>query len=734
MKLDPIDDRLLWCAQNKLFKFNPITNSLTEYPPSGGFLADPAPQEIRTFDISKSDPNIIFVGIEDPTWGDSYSKKLYKSVNGGISFVDVTSNVLINNEEVFNYYSVTTVLINPHNSNIIYLAFNGYRAIPSDENQGKFRVLKSTDGGDTWNDMSTGLSQFPVTCLVFQEGTEEVLYAGTDLGIYRWNKQLQKWDCYSNGLPKVIITNLEIDYCQNKLTCGTWGRGVWKADLKPVEDVFEISQSQTWEVNSYHGFNTNVSVKSGATLTIKGKVAFAKDNWLQIEPGAKVIIDGGKLFNNCNENWEGIHIAGDPNKTQYPNTNQGYLYLKNAEITNADVAISTAALNANGTINWSKTGGGIVIAVNTTFSNNKRHVEFMEYKKTSNYAGSFNNCFFELNQVCHAPTPTVDCLKNMTMVTAWGVHGVKFSSCEFRNLNGAENADKAHYNRGIGIYTLDASILVSATINPITCLPQNRGLFSNLTKGIESVHSPSFTLSGLTNIKHQDFELNDKGVVIENGVTYNVYKNNFNIHVPNNYYNRFASLTDLELGTTGIAGIYSNATSGFLIEQNYFTYPNSNHAANEIVAGLVLQNSDVNGGGGSVRLNQISDAYLGCQTQQNNLALQISCNQFTDNANAINLNPVTNSINYETPFFGFCHPIDQAQRTDYFNTFYTNLTYDAANHKIAPKTYVVKPGEIDRPNQSRCLNVTLNDCANEGPVQPKDLCIVTSAIQENCTG
>ncbi|MCK6611603.1 MAG: T9SS type A sorting domain-containing protein [Bacteroidia bacterium] len=737
MELDPVDDKNLWAAQTKLYKYN-HTGQTIGFPSNSFYLSGDdniRNDDIRAFDISKSNPNIIFVGINEPAWSHlPYTKRIYKSTNGGSSFADITSNVVINNEEVFRKGSTTSIIINPANPNIVYASINQYLPDDSNPNQGKFRVIKSLDGGNTWADMSTGLSQFPVTCLVFQEGTDEVLFAGTDLGIYRWNKQQQKWECYSNGLPKVIITNLEIDYCRNKLLCSTWGRGIWKADLKVEEEVFEITQSQTWGASTFHNFNTNVTVKSGATLTINGNVTFSTDNWLQIEPGAKVIIDGGKIYNSCNENWEGIHIAGDPQKLQSPTSNQGYLFLKDAEIANADVAVSTTALNANGTIDWSKTGGGIVVAVNTTFKNNKRHVEFMEYKKSNNYSASFTNCVFELNQVCHAPTPTVDCLKNMTMVTAWGVHGIKFIGCEFKNLDGAHNADQANYNRGLGIYTLDATIQVGASIDPITCLPQDRGLFSNLTKGIESVHSPSFTLSGQTNIKHQDFELNDKAIVIENGVGYNVYKNNFNLYVPSNYYNRLASPTDLELGTTGIAGIYTNSASGFLLEQNNFTYPNANHSANEIVAGFVLQNSDGNGGSGNVRLNQLSDAYLGCQTQQNNLALQISCNQFTDNANAINLNPVSNSSNYETPFFGFCDPNNQDIRTDYFNTFYTNLTYDAANYKVAPKTYVVKPGEIDRPDQSKSLNVNVDYCQGIGSVVPKDNCLLTANIQDNCAG
>lgn len=280
-------------------------------------------------------------------------------------------------------------------------------------------------------------------------------------------------------------------------------------------------------------------------------MAFAKNNWLQIEPGAKVIVDGGKLYNNCNENWEGIHIVGDPNKTQYPSANQGYHYLKNAEITNADVAVSTAALNANGTINWSKTGGGIVVAVNSTFKNNKRHIEFMEYKKSNNYAGNFTNCVFGLNQTC--PNNNISRMKEMTMVTAWGVQGIKFTGCEFKNPNGATNADLANYNRGTGVFTLDATMQVSGILNWQDCSINKQGLFNNLTTGIYSAQSPGYTLSGKTNIKNQKFEEDDKGIVMANGVTYNVYKNNFNLNVPSNYYNRSQSPSDLELGSTGIA-------------------------------------------------------------------------------------------------------------------------------------------------------------------------------------
>jgi len=744
MELDPVDDRLLWGAVNKLHRFNHVNTTVEHFPASGTYLTNGSNNDIRAFDISKSNPDIIFVGVVDPVWGDEkpYTKRLFKSVNAGSSFTDITEYAYINSEKVFNWLAPTSIVIDPYNKDILYIALNNYNWDPSDETKGKFRVIKSINGGDTWTDMSTGLPPFPVTCLVYQEGTDEVLYAGTDLGIYRWNKQLQTWECYNKGLHNAIITNLEIDYCRNKILCSTWGRGVWSADLRPVTQIFEITESQTWEATSFHNFNTSVSVKSGVTLTIKGKVTFAKDNWLQIEPGAKVIVDGGKLFNYCDKNWEGIHVAGDPGKDQYTVSNQGYLFLKDAEIQNADVAVSTAALDNNGNIDWSKTGGGIVIAVNTTFKNNKRHAEFMEYKKSNNYAGSFTNCTFELNQTCNASNQSL--MKNMTMVIAWGVQGIKFTGCEFKNPNGADNADQPNYNRGTGIFTLDATMQVSGNLNLTSCNIQKRGLFSNLSTGINSTHSPGFTVSGKTKVKDQNFELNDKGIVITNGVTYNVYRNNFNLFVPGyispsniGYFNRIASPGDYELGATGIAGIYTNNSSGFLIEQNNFEFSDQISSYRyEIIIPTVFNNSLGNGGGGNFRLNHIQGSPIGAQTQQNNQALQLTCNGFENTYNAIKMNPVTTT--QQTPGFGICDPraTDEGQknRTDYYNTFISNSPYDATHYPNNIKTYVIEPGANDRPDPNKVIRVDVNDCSNivNGSVIPKDFCLPNKSLNEIC--
>jgi hypothetical protein len=75
-------------------------------------------------------------------------------------------------------------------------------------------------------------------------------------------------------------------------------------------------------------------------------------------------------------------------------------------------------------------------------------------------------------------------------------------------------------------------------------------------------------------------------------------------------------------------------------------------------------------GGGRYRLNQINGTLIGAQTQQNNTALQLTCNQFGGSLNALKLNPLSTTM--PTPTFGECDPNDQLKRTDYYNTFTGN--------------------------------------------------------------
>jgi hypothetical protein len=89
----------------------------------------------------------------------------------------------------------------------------------------------SPDGGASWANYSGTLPNVPANCIVYQKGSNEGLYIGTDVGVFYRDATMKDWVPYQTGLPVVTVTELEISYFNNKLWAGTFGRGLWSADL-----------------------------------------------------------------------------------------------------------------------------------------------------------------------------------------------------------------------------------------------------------------------------------------------------------------------------------------------------------------------------------------------------------------------------------------------------------------------------------------------------------------------
>ena len=73
-----------------------------------------------------------------------------------------------------------------------------------------------------------------------------------------------------------------------------------------------ITQNTTW--NTPVHATGNITVPNGITLTITSEVNY--EDWVSIivEPGGKLVLDGGTLTNACpDQMWQGVTVMGDPN-------------------------------------------------------------------------------------------------------------------------------------------------------------------------------------------------------------------------------------------------------------------------------------------------------------------------------------------------------------------------------------------------------------------------------------
>lgn len=750
MILDPTNNNYLWYGVHNLHKYNESSTSTNKWSKWTSTDSDPE-SIIKTIAISPSDNNYMYIGMRNSQYGNINAIKLYRTTDAGNTFTDITIHSANNNP--FKWSAISEIVVDPYNPNHIFISFNGDDGTLTTPINKVYELI--INGSTfTWNDLTNGLQKEErVYSLHYYEGSNGILFAGTNNGVYKldFNQTVKQWIPYGAGVPNAIISQIKINECSNKIIVSTLGRGIWEAnlDLYAKPDVIEITSNQTWETNSYRTFYRNVYVKyvpnQTTTLTIKGKVLFAKDVFLIIEPGAKVIIDGGKLLNSSScSKWGGILVEGNPALDQNPTTNQGNLEMKNnAIIEGANNAVSTASyIFNNGVVvdyNWARTGGGIVTASNTTFRNNNRHIEFLEYHRKPNDGknkSGFYNCIFEEEGSVDISLTLFN--KKGRMVTAYKVNGVEFYACDFKNTNGSMNVGSVSTDRGTGIFTLDASITVAGKIDG-NCNLIKAGTFTDLTTGIQNVWSPGATKMSLYN--YLNFSLNDKGILLAQGNTTTIHNSTFDLSIPDTYYNKEHS-NNTSSSFTGIAGISSYGASAFLIEQNKFVYNTGPNVVenNKIIIGTVLSYTDANKTGASIRKNTFEKTAFGTQTQLDNSGLKLTCNDYktmqksaeppaTNTYSAINLNPSTTAN--KTPDFGICDPTRPLFRTDYLNQFLLNTSNDGAFYKQDAanlpeiKTYVVAAAAINPNPPTTGIQMNFDNCQSGAP-----LLVI---IKESCT-
>ncbi|MFN8270816.1 MAG: T9SS type A sorting domain-containing protein [Chitinophagaceae bacterium] len=106
------------------------------------------------------------------------------------------------------------------------------------------KVFSSTDGGTTWTNVSGTLPNLPVNTIVYQNGSNDKLFIGTDIGVYTIDNSVGDWIYFSKALPNVLVHELEINYGSNKLVAATYGRGIWQIDLPALAQPITLSSEK----------------------------------------------------------------------------------------------------------------------------------------------------------------------------------------------------------------------------------------------------------------------------------------------------------------------------------------------------------------------------------------------------------------------------------------------------------------------------------------------------------
>jgi photosystem II stability/assembly factor-like uncharacterized protein len=121
---------------------------------------------------------------------------------------------------------VSRIIASHHDANTVYAAFDNHQNADF-----KPYLLKSTDAGRTWTAISSNL---PANGMVWAIAEDHVnanlLFAGTEFGLFFSIDGGQKWIQLKGGLPIIAVRDLNIQKRENDLVVGTFGRGIYILD------------------------------------------------------------------------------------------------------------------------------------------------------------------------------------------------------------------------------------------------------------------------------------------------------------------------------------------------------------------------------------------------------------------------------------------------------------------------------------------------------------------------
>lgn len=177
---------------------------------------------ITTISESPVTPGIIWVGTDDG--------RIHMTRNHGAVWTEFTSAVAKLGGPADTW--VSRVVASSHDAGTAYVAKSGYR-------QDDFNpyVFRTRDFGKTWEKISGGLPDAPVSALHEDRINPDLLFIGNDLGVYFSLDGGKTWLPLKNNMPTLPVRDLLVHPREQDLVVGSYGRGVWVTQISPLQEL-----------------------------------------------------------------------------------------------------------------------------------------------------------------------------------------------------------------------------------------------------------------------------------------------------------------------------------------------------------------------------------------------------------------------------------------------------------------------------------------------------------------
>lgn len=255
--ISPHNHKTLYFSANKVFKstdqgntWNAISGDLSRQEDRNTFKVmgrvwekDAVMKNMSTsiygnivaFDESPISQGLLYAGTDDGL--------IHVSENDGQSWQKLAS---FPNVPAKTY--VNALVASKHDENMVFAVFNNHK-------NGDFKpyILKSTNKGKTWVSIQNNLPERgSVYSLVQDHKDKNLLFAGTEFGVFFSQNGGGNWTPLKGGLPTIAIRDIAIQEDENDLVLGSFGRGFYVLDdysvLREINSDIEKKEAHIFPI------------------------------------------------------------------------------------------------------------------------------------------------------------------------------------------------------------------------------------------------------------------------------------------------------------------------------------------------------------------------------------------------------------------------------------------------------------------------------------------------------
>ncbi|MEY3678574.1 MAG: hypothetical protein RI924_715 [Bacteroidota bacterium] len=198
---------------NQATDFITLSGDLTK----GGRPGDISFGTLTTIEESPLKFGLIYVGSDDGL--------IHISKDGGYTWTRISDKLP---QDLW----VSQVYPSAFEEGTVYVSLNGYR-----NDDFNAYVYRSIDYGQTWTPIGKNLPLEPVNVIKEDPKNKDLIYVGTDHGLYASIDRGESFMRFSGGLPAVPVHDLVVQSREQELVVATHGRSLYIASVKELEQL-----------------------------------------------------------------------------------------------------------------------------------------------------------------------------------------------------------------------------------------------------------------------------------------------------------------------------------------------------------------------------------------------------------------------------------------------------------------------------------------------------------------